>query len=218
MNPYEELKGQLQQSSDDQPISVPELTSKASGDLVTSIRNTMKREVIYQALFACCFFLIAFFPIWSRELHRSVYLIFIFVIVVMTLGYVVHLSTFLKRTAEFASDTREFLRDFVTDAKITIAAYESFVLAGSFLAPIPLFALFASRPSFGGEQSTFDKWFYVSKLSGGEVLLLVAVYLALIGLIIGVTKWWTTLLYRNRLSKLEDLLRELREPPAADIQ
>ena len=207
---FEQLKQSIDRSANKKAFVAPELLKLLGFDPVGAIRRAMRREIVYQFLIACLFLSLYWIPFWENELQRSLYLICMFITAMMTMGYICKLSRFLltKSPIDYTVNTRQFLDEFLSQVKITIAGYESFVISGCFLLPISMFALLA-------DAKTFDKWIHL-RLNNLEFAGLVAGYLVIVAFVVLTTKSWTQWLYGRRIGQLEELVQQLNDKPAAE--
>ena len=195
-----ELKKQLDASAEGQSLAMPKITIDAGADYVTTIRQNMIRELIVQTLVGIFFLSVFFVPIWQDSLRPGVYLVSMFITCSMTAGYLVHLLFMLKRTASFSTCSRKFVTNFISDLRVTLAAYEAFLLCSCILVPLPMFALLA-------KDDLFEKLIRV-QLTGIEIAGLAVGYVLFVAFVVAINKLWIHWLYGRHVSKLEVLQQE----------
>ena len=144
-----ELKKQLDASAEGQALAMPKITINAGAGNVTTIRQNMIRELTIQTLIGIFFLSLFFLPIWQDSLRPGVYVVSMFITCSMSAGYLVHLFFMLKRTASFSTCSRKFITNFLSDLRVTLAAYEAYLLCSCILLPLPMCALFTKDDLFG---------------------------------------------------------------------
>ena len=125
----------------------------------------------------------------------------------MTIGYILKLALFFKKTRNFATNTKETIQTFVFEAKLTIEVYKSFIIAGALLLPVPVFALLTANNSTGIVVD-FERWFLLD-ISTLEMVFLLIGYLILAVLIYFITVGWVKLMYGKYLRNLEVVIEDL---------
>lgn len=172
------------------------------------IRSNMKKEIIIQLV---CIVIFMTYPlvIAMPELSEAVYYIFMFITSMMTMGYIIKLTFFLKRTSDFSANTKDAIRNFIYEAKLTLEVYKSFVIAGSLLLPVPVFALLSGF-KMSGDQYLFEKWFTLD-ISGMEMTFLIVGYLIAAVVFYYITVGWAKMLYGKYLRELEKVIADLNE-------
>lgn len=206
---FEEIKKELDDAVRKEESTLPEIDlNRGKNNPVQAIRSNMKKEIITQLI---CIVIFMVYPavIAMPELSEAVYYIFMFITSVMTMGYIIKLSFFLKRTSNFAANTKDAISNFIYEAKLTLEVYKSFIIAGSVLLPIPIFALMAGY-QMSGDQYLFEKWFLLD-ISSLELISLIFGYLATAVLFYYITVGWAKLLYGKYLRELETVIADLTE-------
>ena len=173
---------------------------------VQAIRTTMKVEIIYQLLAIGCCFLIPFYA-EMHTLAKAVYFIFMFLIMLMTLGYLIKLGLFLKKTSDLTLSTREVISQFIMDTKLTMEVYRAYMISGSLLLPFVLLALSNGNVA-STEETLFNKLFALD-FSLNELLILAGSYLLIAFITVVVTFSWADGLYMTHIRYLEALMEEL---------
>ena len=82
----------------------------------------------------------------------------------MTIGYILKLGLFLKKTRNFATNTKETIQTFVFEAKLTLEVYKSFIIAGALLLPVPVFAYGPGAEAFGGSYQNTQVFYKIKAL------------------------------------------------------
>lgn len=204
---FEDLKDEMDQEVNLRENPMPEIDlNRGQNNPVQLIRANMKREIIIQ-LVAIAIFMI--YPSINPlpDLAESAYYIFMFLISIMTLSYVIKLFFFLNKTSNLSRATRDAVRDFIYETRLTLEVYKSFATAGSILLPVPLFALL-SKFKMSGDQYLFEKWFLLDIPTSTLVWTIVA-YLLMALLFYVITARWATSLYGKYLKSLDQILRDL---------
>jgi len=204
---FEDLKDEMDQEMGLHENPMPEIDlNRGQNNPVQLIRANMKREIIIQ-LVAIVIFMV--YPSINPlpELAESTYYIFMFLISIMTLSYVIKLFFFLNKTSSLARTTRDAVRDFIYETRLTLEVYKSFATAGSILLPVPLFALL-SKFKMSGDQYLFEKWFLLDIPTSTLVWTILA-YLMMALLFYMITARWSTRLYGKYLKSLDQILGDL---------
>ncbi len=175
---------------------------------VHAIRSNMKKEIITQL---ACIVIFMTYPavIAMPEFSEAVYYVFMFITSLMTLGYIIKLSFFLKRTSNFAVNTKDAISNFIHEAKLTLEVYKSFIIAGSLLLPVPVFAVLGGF-KVNGDQFLFEKWFTLN-ISNNELIFLILAYLVVAIVVYYTTVGWAKLMYGKYLRELEEVNSALSE-------
>ncbi|MFT5824125.1 MAG: hypothetical protein ACI8ZM_005391 [Crocinitomix sp.] len=204
---FEEIKKEMNEEVNQEEAKTPTIDlNRGKNNPVEMIRSNMRKEIVTQ-LIAIVIFMI--YPLVSDmpPLNESVYYIFMFITSLMTIGYVIKLGLFLNKTRNFATNTKDAIRTFIFEAKLTLEVYKSFIIAGSLLLPIPVFALFTDN-NWTGNVVDFERWFLL-KITTTELVFLIIGYLILAVLIYFITVGWAKLMYGKYLRSLEGLIEDL---------
>lgn len=205
---FENIKRKMEEelSYDDASYQID--LSRGKNNPVQKIRTNMKSEIIMQLICIIVFFAYPVF-IEMHDFPQSVYIIFMFLICMMTIGYILKLSSFLKKTTDLTMNTRETIHQFIFEAKLTLEVYKTFIISGSLLLPIAVFAGYNGSVHLGDGQ-LFERWFNLN-LNPSELLLLVVGYLVLAYAIYAITVWWANSLYGKYLNQLDNLIYQLND-------
>jgi hypothetical protein len=211
---FEELKNEMNQATNERLELEGNNSSrkidftKGKNNPVAKIRANMKKEIITQLV--CMVIFMAYpFVINMAKLNEAVYFIFMFITSLMTMGYLIKLGFFLRKTDNFSVNTKDTIKHFIFEVKLTLEVYKSFIIAGSLLLPIPVFALIANGGRFTNSLD-FEKWFLL-QLNGTEITLLIVGYLLLAVFFYYVTAAWTKLMYGKYLKQLEEVSQDLTD-------
>lgn len=180
--------------------------NRGKNNPIAIIRRNMKREILTQ-LIGITIFISYPLVVPMLPLNEAVWYIFMFITSIMTLSYVIKLTFFLRQTNDFTANTKDTLKEFVFQAKLTLEVYKSFVIAGSLLLPIPVFALLTADPYINHSVS-FERWFMLD-VSHLEMTFLVIGYLIIALFFYYITKGWAKLLYGKYLKDIEKTIAEL---------
>tara|TARA_B100000809_G_C15126800_1_gene526631 strand:+ start:1915 stop:2550 length:636 start_codon:yes stop_codon:yes gene_type:complete len=203
---FDDIKKEMDASVNEVPKQSIEIDlTKGECNPVQIIRKNMKGEILTQ-LVGIVFLLSYSAMIQMDAFSRSTYLIFMAITSLMTLSYVIKLSFFVKKTSDFTSSTKEALLIFMFEAKLTLEVYKSFMIAGSLLLPVPILALFTRElePLKNG-ITIFEKWFRLD-LSGGELSILISVYLVSAIGFYYLTTFWAHMKYGKYLKQLQSII------------
>lgn len=206
---FEDLKKEMDDSVRDKKIEMNLQQSHLRvSNPVQKIRSNMKKEITIQLL-AIVIFMI--YPIYVAmpEFSEAVYYVFMFIMSLMTMAYILKLSFFLRKTTRYALNTKDAIQSFIYEARLTLEVYKSFVIAGSLLIPVPVFALFANF-KLSGDVWLFEKWFLLD-VTRGELLMMIIGYIIVAIIFYAITLFWTKALYGKYLAILEEVLADLDE-------
>jgi hypothetical protein len=91
---------------------------------------------------------------------------------------------------------------------LTLEVYKSFIIAGSLLLPVPIFVIFTRElePLKNG-IAIFEKWFR-RDLSGGELSILISVYLVSVIGFYYLTTEWAHMMYGKYLKQLQSIIND----------
>ena len=198
-----ELKKQLDASAEGQALAMPKITINAGAGYVTTIRQNMIRELTIQTLIGIFFLSLFFLPIWQDSLRPGVYVVSMLITCSMSAGYLVHLFFMLKRTASFSTCSRKFITNFLSDLRVTLAAYEAYLLCSCILLPLPMCAFFT-------KDDLFEKLIRL-QLSGMQIAGLAGGYLLFVAFVVAINKLWIRWVYGRHVSKLEVLQEEFED-------
>jgi hypothetical protein len=204
---FEDIKKEMNEEVNQEKAKTPTIDlNRGKNNPVEMIRSNMKKEIVTQLL---CIVIFMTYPlvIDMLPLNEAVYYIFMFITSLMTIGYILKLGLFLKKTRNFATNTKDTIRTFVFEAKLTLEVYKSFIIAGSLLLPIPVFALLADNNRTGSVVD-FERWFLLD-ISSVELVFLIIGYLILAVLVYFITVGWAKLMYGKYLRNLEAVIEDL---------
>ena len=139
-------------------------------------------------------------------LPRAVYFILMFVMALITLGYLAKMGWFLRRTSNVGQQTKETILRFIHDIKLTMEVYKTAIIAGSLLLPISTTAIFRGTVLLGTDR--FSEWFLLQMPASTLVLVIVG-YLLSVVFIYYVTVKWADRLYGVHVRKLEEILKQM---------
>ena len=204
---FEDIKKEMNEEVNLEEAKTPTIDlNRGKNNPVEMIRSNMKKEIVTQLV---CIVIFMSYPLVvdMLSLNEAVYYIFIFITSLMTIGYILKLGLFLKKTRNFATNTKETIQTFVFEAKLTLEVYKSFIIAGALLLPVPIFALLTANNSTGIVVD-FERWFLLD-ISTLEMVFLLIGYLILAVLIYFITVGWVKLMYGKYLRNLEVVIEDL---------
>ncbi|MDG1915430.1 MAG: hypothetical protein P8I55_12690 [Crocinitomix sp.] len=204
---FEDIKKEMNEEVNLEEAKTPTIDlNRGKNNPVEMIRSNMKKEIVTQLV---CIVIFMSYPLVvdMLSLNEAVYYIFIFITSLMTIGYILKLGLFLKKTRNFATNTKETIQTFVFEAKLTLEVYKSFIIAGALLLPVPVFALLTANNSTGIVVD-FERWFLLD-ISTLEMVFLLIGYLILAVLIYFITVGWVKLMYGKYLRNLEVVIEDL---------
>jgi hypothetical protein len=196
----------MMDTDDTTSISIPRdgKEVKSSQLPINKVRKSMKNEIFMQLVIIVIFFaapqILHFY-----ELPRAAYYIFVFITSVMTLGYLLKMIGFLRKTKQLDGSSKNEVVSFIHELELTLEVYKTAIISGSLLLPIPGAALFMGLKSNGAD--TFTELFML-QWPTEKLLLYIMGYLVLAILIYFMTVSWSNKLYGKHISDLKKVLKE----------
>ena len=210
---FEDIKKEMNESVDQLPKDEFKVDlSKGKNNPVHMIRSNMKKEMISSSL-AMLFFIFypPIFGVKMSELENSAYILFIVLSSVMIHLYIIKLIRFLKKSSRFEMNTKDSIKDYIYEVRLTLESYKSYVIASMILLPVPIFALLSSGfPLHGAKSLYFEKW-YTLQLNFTEAIMLILFYLIYTVTMVWITNFWTENLYGKHVKALESIIETLKE-------
>jgi len=204
---FDNLKKQMDEvvNSDNKKIDKINLKS-GKNNPVAKIRRNMLFEIFAQLIMVVLLFA---YPTIKpmEELPKALFYIIIFIIGLIGLGYTIKLTSFLKQTSTFTTNTKDALKEFIYQAKLTLEVFKSLVIAVSLIIPIPIFLILTGRKD-KGNMAIFNKWIRLD-VSNLELIGLISGYLVIAVIIYFVTVSYTKIFYTKYVNQLEETLDEL---------
>jgi len=210
---FDDIKNEMNQSVEDLPKQ--EFTidlNKGKNNPVHLIRSNMKKEILFVTIGIIVFIAYPFvLKVGMTALASSTYLIFMCLSGLMMALYALKLLSFIRKSSNFQTNTRDSIKDYIYEIRLTLESYKAYVIASSLLIPTPVFALLGTR--YGWDASTdfeFDRWFTL-QLSSTEIIVLIVTYLIFSVFFYWTTIFWTNYLYGKHVTELEKIVSELDE-------
>ncbi len=203
---FDNIKAAMDNDAKKAEVNVDIAISGDSKLPLEQIRKKMKSEILTQLVIIVLFFA-AVFIIPMGELSKSVYIIFMVVTCLITLGYLIRMAKFVKMSTRMTGSTKDVLQSILAELNLTIEVYKTSIIAGSLLLPISTAALLMGSK---GKDALFEKWFLL-KLNPMEMTIAFVAYLACALFIIYMTKWWADHMYGKDKRHLEEQLASLAE-------
>lgn len=177
---------------------------KSSNMPIENVRKRMITEVITQLACIVLFFIIPSF-ITLNPLAKGIYYIIMFVISLITLGYLAKMVWFLKKTSDLTTGSKETVLGYIYDLKLTLEVYKTAIIAGSLLLPFPIIALILGHAT---KQETIFNDLISLNITPTQILIYAIGYLAFALIIYFVTVSWSNSLYGTPIKQLEKTLQE----------
>ena len=184
------------------PTQIKDL--KTSKMPIQKVRTRMIFEIITQLTCIVFFFTFPSF-IKLNPLAKGVYYIIMFVISLITLGYLAKMVWFLKKTSDLTSGSKETVLGYIYDLKLTLEVYKTAIIASSFLLPFPMIALSLGHAT---KHETIFNNLIALNITPTQILIYALGYLAFALIIYFVTVSWSNSLYRTPIKQLEKTLQE----------
>jgi len=213
---FDDIKKEMNESVEKLPKN--EFTidlNKGRNNPVHIIRANMIKEVLF-VVFGIVLFLIYPFILsklgWEMPvLEKSTYLIFMALNALMMSLYVMKLISFVRKSSNFETNTRDAIKDYIYEVKLTLESYKAYVVASSLLIPIPIFALLSFRNGWDTSPDlNFERWFTL-QLSTNEIVIVIVSYLIFSVSFYWITNAWTNYLYGKHVTELERIVYDLEE-------
>lgn len=177
---------------------------KTSNMTIENVRKRMIAEIITQLACIALFFIIPSF-IKLNPLAKGVYYIIMFVISLITLGYLAKMVWFLKKTSDLTSGSKETVIGYIYDLKLTLEVYKTAIIASSLLLPFPMIALALGHAT---KHETIFNNLITLNITPTQILIYALGYLAFALIIYFVTVSWSNSLYGTPIKQLEKTLQE----------
>jgi len=205
---FEEIKQAMDQQKEGGLIMPKSIKDLERSQLpIEKVRKLMLIEIIYKLLAVMFFFSVPLIIPMDQE-PQAMYLILIFVVCTITVGYVLKMLGFHKRTRLLQCNSKDTIQGFIFDLKILLETYKTAMVAGSVLVPLPMVALFLGD---GEARLELYRQFFSLDFTAVQLFLLALTYLALAAFFYYITVKWSELLYGKQINKLEALLKEYNE-------
>lgn len=201
---FEEIKKQMDTENNNRDAITSAIKqSKNTNMPIAKVRRRMKSEIITQLAIIIVFFG-APNMIQMHQFPKAVYYILMFVTCLITLGYLLKMGWFLKRTSNMAQQSKYVVLSFIHDLKLTLEVYKTAIIAGSLLLPLAMVALYFGIPSSNQEQ--FMNIISLN-IPLSSLLLYVLIYLIMVSIIYFGTVSWAHQLYGVHIKELEKILK-----------
>jgi len=204
---FDEIKNQLDKTVEKDTSSFTAIAiNGGKNNAVSKLRRKMLLEIVLMLIGILTLLLLPYFKP-MEELPNALYIIFVFITILMGIGYVIKMGLFLKKTNNLNSNTSKSLRDLIYDAKLTLEVYKAFAIAFSIMLPIIAFLLKTGTKN-GEYIEVFNKWIRLDLNTTELVMLIVgyAIFSLIIYLLIVV---YTNRVYGKHIIELEEMLEEL---------
>ena len=177
---------------------------KSSNMPIENVRKRMITEVITQLACIVLFFIIPSF-ITLNPLAKGIYYIIMFVISLITLGYLAKMVWFLNKTSKLSGESKETVVGCIYDLKSTLEVYKTAGIAGSLLLPFPMIALALGHAT--KHETIFNNLISLN-LTPTQILTFALGYLVFALIVYFVTQSWSNSLYVKPIKELEKTLQE----------
>lgn len=202
---FDNIKNKMDAESIDE-IQVPNSMEgmESSKMPIYKVRKTMRGEIITQLLCIVVFFA-APSLVEMYQLPKSIYYILMFITSLITLGYLVKMSWFLKKTSSLNEGSKETIITFINDLKLTLEVYKTAIIAGSLLLPISLITFILGVEQI--DEIIFTR-FILLDMSTIMIISCIVGYIVVAILIYFLTVGWSNRLYGIHIKQLENTLKE----------
>jgi hypothetical protein len=171
---------------------------------IQKVRKTMRGEILTQLVCIVVFFAAPGF-VKMYQLPKAIYFILMFITSLITLGYLIKMGWFIKKTSHLNAGSKDTVRTFTHDLQLTLEVYKTAIVAGSLLLPFSLLTFILGIEHV--DERIFTKLILldispVIILTGaiGYVILAILIYLGTVA--------WSNSLYGVHIKNLEKTLKE----------
>jgi len=210
---FDKIKNQMNESVENLPDKEYKIDlTKGQNNPVQMIRKNMRKEILMQLVGIIILLVYPFIRQYELvPLAKSTYLIFMSLSALMIFLYVAKLALFLKKTSNYSVNTKDAIKDYIYEIKLTLESYKAYVISSTLLMPFPILALL--RGNLGTNENAlteFEKWFTLD-LNVYETIFLICTYIGLSFLFYWITNLWTNKLYGKHVIELENIVKDLGE-------
>mgnify|MGYP000159147125 CR=1 FL=1 len=216
---FDDIQKQMNESVEQLPKTEFKIDlNKGKNNPVQIIRGNMLKEISF-VIFGIVFFLVYPFVLGRLgmempALEKSTYMIFMSINALLMSLYVMKLIGFVRKSSNFETNTRDSIKDYVYEIRLTLESYKAYVLASSLLVPTPVFALLSFRNGwYKSSEFNFERWFRL-ELSTNEIIALIVSYIIFSVVFYWMTSAWTNYLYGKHVTELEKIVTDLEETEA----
>lgn len=171
---------------------------------IQKVRRSMRNEIILQLISIVYFFAVPSF-MEMDPLARGVYYILIFIMTLISLGYLAKMSWFLNKTSNLGRGSKETVLTFINDLKLTLEVYKTAIISGSLIFPLPLLAMVIGT---GHTKKEVFTNLILLNISTPLLIFCIVVYLIVALVLFVLTTEWSNYYYGAHLKSLEKLLQE----------
>jgi len=210
---FEDIKQAMNQQKEGGLVMPKSIKNLESSQLpINRIRKTMLIEIIYMLLTVVFFLSVPLYIPMEPE-PQGTYLILMFVFCTITVGYLLKMLGFHKRTKLLQCNSKDSIQGYIFDIKLLLEIYKTAMVASTMLVPLPMVALFLGA---GEARLEIYRQFFTLDFNTAQLFLLAMGYLALSVLIYFITVKWVEFLYGKQINKLEEILKAYDESTGVD--
>nr|WP_321222557.1 hypothetical protein [uncultured Psychroserpens sp.] len=171
------------------------------------VRRNLKTEILTQVIIFLFFFL---FPSIYKmnDIAKGLYFVILFIITLITIVYLLKMYTFLKRTLDIDTSSKEYLLNTIYELNLTLEVYKTAIVSGSLLLPLLAFIAYTGKDSF---NNSLLYNFLTFSMSSTSLIIYIISYLIIAILIVYVTNWWTNNLYGKYIITIKKLLDDIND-------
>ncbi|MCJ8289932.1 MAG: hypothetical protein HRT58_09730 [Crocinitomicaceae bacterium] len=202
---FEKLKQEMDaQNMDSNEIPTNIKSLETSKMPIQKVRQTMRKEIITQLVIIALFFSIPSFK-EMHQLPKAIYYILMFVTSLITVGYLLKMSSFLHKSSSLGGHSKDAVLSFINDLKLTLEVYKTAIISGSLLLPLSMVTFYFGRVKM--DEELFENLILLN-ISSPTLLLYILGYLIIAILIYIFTIKWSNRLYGIHITNLENTLKE----------
>lgn len=174
---------------------------------IQKVERSMRSEIFTQLICILIFLAVPSF-VEMHSLPKGIYYILMFVTSLITIGYLIKMSGFLKKNSKLSESSRETIVAYIHDLKITLEVYKTAIISGSLLLPISLLTFVLGREKV--DEEIFTNLIMLN-IPSTTLVAYIAGYIVLAILIYFITVRWSNSIYGVHIQALEKLLKEFEE-------
>jgi len=202
---FEEIKHKMNTASmDDNQIPSKIKNIEISKLPIYKVRKSMRGEIITQIIIIAIFFTVPSI-IDMHRLPQTVYYICMFITSLITFGYLIKMTWFLKKSSSLSNNSKETVISFIYELKLTLEVYKTAIISGSLLLPIAMVSLIFGTVKT--PENIFNNLILLN-VSNTALILYTSGYILVAVIIYIITVSWSDKLYGVHIKKLENMLGE----------
>ncbi|WP_031428323.1 hypothetical protein [Flavimarina sp. Hel_I_48] len=203
---FDDIKNKMNaESMENQTIPQHIKELKSTQLPLQKIRRNLRNEILIQIVVFISLFTISGLLEMNR-IAKGLYFILLFIITLITIIYLLKMSTFLKRKLDISTSSKHVLITTIHELHLTLEVYKTAIISGSLILPFLVFVVYTGKGDFV-DSTLYDLLTF--EISTNTLLCYIIGYLLASIIIVFMTRWWTNLLYGKYLKNIEKTLNEM---------